>query len=86
LYGTHQLLICADNINVLGNNIDMLKKYMGTLIDTSKKVGQEVNTEKTKYMLMSYHQNAEQNCNLKIASRCFENMAKFRCLGMTVTN
>jgi hypothetical protein len=29
-----------------------------TLIDASKEVGLEVNTEKTKYMLLSRHQNA----------------------------
>jgi hypothetical protein len=31
------------------------------LIDTSKKVGLDVNREKTKYMLMSHHQNAGKN-------------------------
>jgi hypothetical protein len=59
---------------------------METLIDTSKEVGLEVNTEKTKYMLLSHHQNAGQNYDIKIANGCFENVAKFRYLGTTVTN
>jgi hypothetical protein len=59
---------------------------METLIDTSKEVGLDVNTEKTKYMLLSRHQNAGQNYNIKIANRCFENVAKFRYLGTTTTN
>jgi biotin operon repressor len=38
-----------------------MKKNIKTLIDAIKEVGLEVNTEKTKYMLLSHHQNAEQN-------------------------
>jgi hypothetical protein len=35
-----------------------MKKNTQTLIDASKEVGLEVNTEKTKYMSLSRHQNA----------------------------
>jgi hypothetical protein len=37
-------------------------------------------------MLLSRHQNAGQNHDVKIANRCFENVAQFIYLGMTVTN
>jgi hypothetical protein len=37
-------------------------------------------------MLLSRHQNAGQNYDIKIANRSFENVARFRYLGMTVTN
>jgi ribosomal protein S2 len=43
-------------------------------------------TEKTKYMLLSHHENVGQNHDIKIANRCFENVAQFRYLGMTLTN
>jgi hypothetical protein len=56
------------------------------IIDTSKEVGLEINTEKTKYMLLSRHQNAGQSDDIKIANKCFENVAKFRHLGTTITN
>jgi hypothetical protein len=36
-------------------------KNVETLIDSSKEVGLEVNTEKTKYMLLFHRQNAGQN-------------------------
>jgi hypothetical protein len=44
-----------------GDNIDTIKKNVETLISTSKELSLEVNTEKTKYMLLSRHQNAGQS-------------------------
>jgi ribosomal protein S2 len=70
----------------LGDKIDTLKKNTETLIDAIKEVVLEVNAEKTKYMLLSRHQNAGQNYNIKISNRSFENVAQFRYLGTTVTN
>jgi biotin operon repressor len=58
LNGTHQLLVYADDMNLLGDNIDTIKKNTETLIDTVKEVGLEVKAEKTQYMLLSRHQNA----------------------------
>jgi hypothetical protein len=37
-------------------------------------------------MLLSAHQNAGQIQDMKIANRCFENVAKFRYLGTPITN
>jgi hypothetical protein len=53
LNGTHELLSYADDMNLLGDNIETIKKNIETLIDTSKDVGLEVNIEETKYMLVS---------------------------------
>jgi hypothetical protein len=44
----------------------------------------EVNTEKTKYILLSCHQNAGQNHDTRIVNRSFENVALFEYLGTTV--
>jgi hypothetical protein len=49
------------SVNLLGDKIDTIKKNEETLIDATNKAGLEVNTEKTKYMLMPHHQNAGQN-------------------------
>jgi hypothetical protein len=38
LNGTHQMLVYADDVNLLGDNIDAIKKNMETSIDTSKEV------------------------------------------------
>jgi hypothetical protein len=46
----------------------------------SKEVGLEVNSEETKYMLLSLHQKAEQNHGIKIANISSENVAQFKYL------
>jgi hypothetical protein len=62
---THQLLVYADNVNLLGDNIDTIKKNTQTLIDASKKVDLEVKVEETKYMLLSHHQNPRKIHDIK---------------------
>jgi hypothetical protein len=57
---TRQLLAYANDVNLLGDSIETIESNTETLIDASKEVGLEVNIEKTKYMLMSHHQNAGQ--------------------------
>jgi hypothetical protein len=56
LNGTHQLLAYADNVDMVGENIDTIKKNTEALLDTNKEVGLAVNLEKTEYMLMSRSQ------------------------------
>jgi ribosomal protein S2 len=86
LNGIHQLLVYADDVHLLGNNTNTTEKNTENLIDDSKEVGLEVNAEKTKYMLLSRHQNAGQNHDIKIANRSFEYVVQFRYLGTIVTN
>jgi hypothetical protein len=39
LSGTHQLLAYADDIDILGENIDTIQKNTEALLDESKEVG-----------------------------------------------
>jgi hypothetical protein len=55
------------------------------LLETSKEVDLEVNTDRTKYRFMSRHQSAGQYHNLLIANKSFENVAEFRYFETTVT-
>jgi hypothetical protein len=79
----HQLLFYADDLNRLGDNTDVIKK---TNFLPLRRSGLEVNREKTKYLLLSRRQNAEQNQDIKTANRCFENVAQFKYFGTTVKN
>jgi hypothetical protein len=45
LNGTHQLLLYADDVNLLGDNIDTIKENKETSTDASKKVGLEIKVE-----------------------------------------
>jgi hypothetical protein len=44
LNGTHQMLVYVD-VNILGDNIVTIKKNSQIVIDASKEIGLEVNTE-----------------------------------------
>jgi hypothetical protein len=45
---THQLQVCADDMNIT----DIIKRDREALIYSSKEIGLEVNADKTKYMLL----------------------------------
>jgi hypothetical protein len=63
-----------------------LTKLLQTLSVASREVGVEVNTEKTKNVVTSHHQNVGQNHSFLIANKSFKSVAKFRYFVMTVTN
>jgi hypothetical protein len=81
LNGTCQLFVYADDENLLGDNTNAI--YIKKNFNATKEIALEVNSEKTKYMLLSRHQNSGQNHDMKIANRSFENMAQLKYMGTT---
>jgi hypothetical protein len=66
--------------------INTIKENTESLLEASRDVGLEINAEKTDYMIISCHLNPGQNQNIRIANESFENVAKFKYSGMTLTN
>jgi hypothetical protein len=79
-------LVYADDINLLGDSVNTIKENSETLLQASRDIGLEINAEKTKYMIMSRHPNSGKNQNIRIVNEWFENVAKFKYLGTTLTN
>jgi len=61
LNGKHQLLIYADDVNIVGERVHTIQKNSEDLIVASKENGLEVNADNTQYMFMSRDQNAGRN-------------------------
>jgi hypothetical protein len=86
LYGTHQFLAYPEDVNTIGEYTCATRKNKEALLDATKKVDLEVNPEKTKYMLMSCSQKTGQKHSIKIANGSFEDVAKFKYIGTTLTD
>jgi hypothetical protein len=82
------LLNCFNFVNLINSSYELgslqiylrnikHKEHAQTLTDATKYIGLEVNTEKTKYVLLSRHQNAGQNHDMKTSNRGFENVEQF---------
>jgi hypothetical protein len=74
LNGTHQLLVYAGDATMLGGNTNTIRRNKEALLEASKEVGLEVNTEKTKYVVVSHHQNSGENHHLLTVNKSLKNM------------
>jgi len=86
LNGTHQLLVYADDVNILDGFVPTLQTNTGALLVGSMEIGLEVNADKTKCMVVSRDQNARQSHNIKIDNSSFVRVEEFKYLEPTLTN
>jgi hypothetical protein len=68
--GRHQLLVYADDVNLLGDGINVVKENKESLLEASRDVGLEINAEK--YTVKFRHQNSGQKQNIRIVNESFE--------------
>ena len=59
---------------------------MEALLVATKEIGLEVNTDETKYMVMSRDRNAGRGHSVKIDNSSIERVEEFRYLGTTFTD
>jgi len=65
LKGTDQALVYADDVNTLSGSLRTIKKITEALVVASHDIGLELNTDETKYMVISRDLNAERCKNIK---------------------
>jgi hypothetical protein len=70
----------------LGGSIHTIRKNTEDLLIVSKEIGLEVNSENTKYMVMSRDKNAGQNGFIQIGNKSFETLEEFKYFGTSITN
>ena len=78
LNGTHQLLVYADDINILGERVHIIKENEEALVVASKETGLEVNADKTKHMVTSRDQNVGRSHSTKTDISSFERVKEFK--------
>ena len=81
LNGTHQLLVYADGVNILGGSVHTVKGNGEALVVASREIGLEVNVDKTECVVMSGDQNGGRSDSIKTDNSSFERVEQFRCLG-----
>ena len=80
LNGIHQVLACADDVNILGGSIHTVKENAEDLVVATKEIGLEVNADKTKYMVMSRKQTAGLSYTMKVDNSSIERVEELKYL------
>jgi hypothetical protein len=78
LNGTHQLLAYADDVNILGGSVHIVKENAEALVVATKEIVLDVNPDKTKYMVISRDRNAGRSHGEKIDNNSIERVEEFK--------
>jgi hypothetical protein len=88
LNATHQLLVHADDVNILYGSVQTIENNKEALVVASKEIVLEVNADRTKYkyIVMPRDQNAGRSQDIKIDNSSFESVEELKYLGIILTN
>lgn len=78
-----QLIGYADDVVILAKRRDIMVEMLQEIITEGKKMGLEINKQKTKFMRIG---NGKVNNNIRIGEHTFEEVEKFKYLGITIAN
>ena len=84
--GTHQVLVYADDVNLLGDDIRTIKRNADVLLNACKDIGLTVNTGKTKYMKIGRQWGKIANEHIRIGSHSYAKVKTFKYLSSLLTN
>jgi len=70
----------------LGGSVHTVKENAEALVVATKEIGQEVNADKTKYMVLSRDQNAGWGHSVKTDNSSIERVEEFKYLETTSTD
>jgi hypothetical protein len=83
---THQLLVCAEDVNMSGGSVHTVKKIAKALVVATKEIGIEVKAEKTTYVIMSQDQNGGRSHRIYTENSSSEGVEQCKNLGTTLNN
>jgi hypothetical protein len=73
------------NVNELGGSVHTVEGNAEIFLVASKEIGLDVNTDKTKYIVMHRNQNAGRNHSMKFDNSSFERAEGFKYLRKPLT-
>ena len=85
LNGTHQHLVNADDVNILGGSVHAIKENIEALVVAIKEIGLEVNADKTKKMSCLEIRMQDEVTVSRLIIVPFERVREFRYSGTTLT-
>jgi hypothetical protein len=79
-------LVYADDVNVLGGSVHTVIENAQPLLVASKEIGLDVNSDRTKYMVVSRDQTTGRSHSMKIHNSSFDRVEDLKYLGTTLKN
>lgn len=86
LNGLNQLFVYADDVNLIGDDIDALQSNTYVLVETFDGIGIQINIDEAKYIITSRNTKNEGNKNIKFRDEVIEKVNKFQYLGANLTS